>query len=43
VPAECQVRYTSTSSERLLRLYERVPVGSDSGAASWQFKMALQV
>lgn len=43
MPAECQVRYTSSSSPRLLDLYAKVPVGSESGQASWQFKMALQV
>ncbi len=37
------MRYTSSSSPRLLDLYAKVPVGSESGQASWQFKMALQV
>mmetsp|Transcript_22365 Transcript_22365/g.38234 ORF Transcript_22365/g.38234 Transcript_22365/m.38234 type:complete len:519 (+) Transcript_22365:2-1558(+) len=41
IPKACQLRYDGVQDERLLCLFQKLPVGSDSGTASWQYKQAL--
>lgn len=41
IPLSCQLRYDHLPEPALNSLFERVPVGSDSGKSAWQFKQAL--
>ncbi|MEW5304866.1 MAG: hypothetical protein WDW36_007447 [Sanguina aurantia] len=41
VPRHCQLRYDTESDPALLRLFQAVPKGTDSGSSAWQFKQAL--
>jgi hypothetical protein len=43
VPRACQLRYDNETHPGLLRLFERLPTGSDTGTGAWQFKQALTV
>lgn len=40
-PLHYAVRYDAVDDPRLLALFQRLPSGSDTGQAAWQFKQAL--